>query len=109
MTAGANRTWLGSVVSLVSELTHLLAGGVRVQVRAHVLHLQLQRLLRSLLRALEGHVLEEVRGAVVGASAASARSATRLKGVGGDEQPPTPGAAGSGRWCAPDPAAVLVY
>ena len=41
----------------------LLARGVRVEVRAEVLHLELERMLRAAAGALEGHVLEEVRGA----------------------------------------------
>mmetsp|Transcript_14457 Transcript_14457/g.34858 ORF Transcript_14457/g.34858 Transcript_14457/m.34858 type:complete len:230 (+) Transcript_14457:714-1403(+) len=43
----------------------LLPRGVRVEMPAHVLDLDLQRVLRPYGRALEGHVLEEVRGAVV--------------------------------------------
>ena len=49
----------------VSEEGGLLAGGIRVEARAHVLDLHLERLrVGPAPAALEGHVLEEVRGSV---------------------------------------------
>jgi len=42
----------------------LLARGVRIEVRAHVLHFELERLLGAPVGALERHMLQKVRGAV---------------------------------------------
>ena len=57
----------GHILAEALGVVHgLFARGVRVQVRAEVLDLELERVLRAPVRALERHVLEEVRSAVVG-------------------------------------------
>eukprot|EP00053_Salpingoeca_punica_P018402 m.180160 g.180160 ORF g.180160 m.180160 type:complete len:528 (-) comp17423_c1_seq1:12-1595(-) len=50
----------------LDKVHRLLARGESVEVRAHVLDLDLQLVLGAARSALEGHVLKEVRGAVVG-------------------------------------------
>ena len=56
---------LGDVLpERLGVVDRLLARSVRVEVRAHILDLELERLLRAAVGALERHVLQKVRRAV---------------------------------------------
>lgn len=80
----------GDVAALdVGEEGGLLAGGVGVEARAHILDLDLERVRGGpALGALEGHVLEEVRGAV---------GAGQLEAAAGVDPDADGGHAGGGR------------
>jgi hypothetical protein len=66
---------LGHIVLEDAGVIHgLFSGGIGIEVAADILDLNLQLLLRSVLGSLEGHVLQEVGGAVVLLSFISAAS-----------------------------------